>query len=127
MKVTADFAECGVEQLFYAGKVAYNTTGIANGVAVCKAPQKMIITRAVCVVGTAFDAGTTNVLVLGTADDDDAILAAADITEGTAGAYSKQTFVEVAKGDDIKAKYTQTGTDATAGAAEFYLFGVAIP
>ena len=87
----------------------------------------MIITRAVCVVGHAFDAGTTNVLILGTEDDDDAIMAAADITEGTAGTYSKQTFVEVEKGGKIKAKYTQTGTDATAGDAEFYLFGVAIP
>lgn len=127
MKVTADFAECGVEQVFYAGKVAFNTTGIGSGVAICKAPQKMIITRAVCVVGTAFNAGTTNVLILGTEDDDDAILAAADITEGTAGAYSKQTFIEVEKGDEIIAKYTQTGTDATAGDAEFYLFGASIP
>lgn len=122
-----DFGICGVEQLFYAGKIAFNTTGAATGVELKKLPNNAIITRAVAVVGTAFDAGTTNVVTLGTNDDCDNILGSSDITEGTAGTYNKQTFVEVAKGAKIKAKYTQTGTDATAGAADFYVFFVSIP
>ncbi len=39
------------------------------------------MTRFVCNVLTAFNAGTTNVLKLGTADDDDAYMGADYITE----------------------------------------------
>jgi len=128
MKVMAnDLGMCGIEQLFYAGAVAYDTKDVDKGVAICKLPHAAMITRAVAVVKTAFNAGTTNVLVVGTKDDDDAIMAAADITEGTAGTYSKQTFVEMGKGDDVYVKFTQTGTAASAGAAEIYLFAVGIP
>ena len=128
MKVCAnDLGVCGVEQLFYAGKIAFNTTGASSGVELCKIPNNVMITRAVAVVTTAFDAGTTNVLTIGTNDDVDNLLGSSDITEGTTGAYSKQTFVEAAKGAKIKAKYTQTGTAASAGEAEIYIFAVGIP
>lgn len=128
MKVNAnDFGICGVEQLFYAGTVAYDDTDIDKGVALKKLPNNIIITRAVAVVNTAFDAGGTNVLTLGTNDDCDNILGSADITEGTTGAYSKQVFVQAATKAEIKAKYTQTGTDATAGEADIYVFFVSIP
>ncbi len=122
-----DFGVCGVEQVFYAGHVAYNDTDVDKGIVLRKLPAGAIITRAVAVVGTAFDAGTTNVLTLGTNDDCDNILGSSDITEGTAGTYSKQTFVEAAKGAEIKVKYTQTGTAATAGAADIYVFFAAKP
>ncbi len=122
-----DLGVCGIEQLFYAGKVAFDDTDVDDGIVLCKIPENVIITRAVAIVKTAFNAGTTNVLVIGTEDDDDAIMAAADITEGTAGTYSKQTFLEMGKGDDVYVKYTQTGTAATAGAAEVYLFAVGVP
>ena len=128
MKVNAnDFGICGVEQLFYAGTVEFDSTGVSTGIELAKLPNNAIITRAVAKVTTAFDAGTTNVLTVGTNDDVDNILGSSDVTEGTAGAYSKQTFVEAAKGAKIKAKYTQTGTAATAGAAEVYIFFVSIP
>lgn len=121
-----DLGMCGIEQMFYAGTVAFDDKDVDKGIAIFTAPNKLMITRAVAVVTEAFDAGTTNVVVVGTEDDDDAILAAADITEGTEGTYSKQTFVELAKGDKVCAKYTQTGTDATAGAADIYLFAVGV-
>ena len=128
MKVCAnDLGVCGVEQLFYAGKIAFHPTGASSGGELCKIPNNVMITRAVAVVTTAFDAGTTNVLTIGTNDDVDNLLGSSDITEGTTGAYSKQTFVEAAKGAKIKGKYTQTGTAATAGAAEIYIFAVGIP
>ncbi len=128
MKVNAtDFGICGTEQLFYAGSVDFDTTGVSTGVALKELPNNAYITRAVAVVTTAFDAGTTNVLTVGTNDDCDNILGSSDVTEGTAGAYNKQTFVEAAKGAKIKAKYTQTGTAATAGSAEIYIFFVSIP
>ncbi|HDG97977.1 MAG TPA: hypothetical protein ENG73_07395 [Desulfobacterales bacterium] len=69
-------------------------------------------------VQTAFNAGTTNVLVVGTSGDDDAYVAAGDVDETSAGV----TIVS-GKGKSVSAdtevfvKYTQTGTAATAGKA----------
>ena len=128
MKVMAhDLGICGVEQLFYAGRVTFDTDGVDEGVTLCEVPHSAIITRAVAVVKTAFNAGTTNVLTVGTNDDADNVLGSSDVTEGTAGAYSKLLFEEVVKDASIKAKFTQTGTAATAGEAEIYLFVVGTP
>ena len=127
MKVQGnDLGVCGVEQLIFAGQVNYNDTGIDEGKAIFKVPHDVIITRAVAVVKTAFAGATSPALVFGTADDDDAYMAAGDITEGTAGAYSKNLFDEVAADDEIYAKLTGTG-DFTAGVAELYIFAVGIP
>ena len=51
-------------------------------------------------------------LTVGTNDDADNVLGSSDVTEGTAGAYSKLLFLEVAKDASIKAKFAQTGTAA---------------
>ena len=127
MKVQGnDLGVCGVEQLIFAGQVNYNDTGIDEGKAIFKVPHDVIITRAVAVVKTAFAGATSPALVFGTKDDDDAYMAAGDITEGTAGAYSKNLFDEVAADDEIYAKLTGTG-DFTAGVAELYIFAVGIP
>lgn len=129
MKVQAnDLGMCGVGQLFHAGTVKFNTTGIDEGVAICTIPHNAIITRVVAKVKTAFNAGTTNVLTVGTsAANANELLDSSDVTEGTAGAYSKLHFTEVAEKSKIYAKYTQTGTDATAGEADIYIFAVGIP
>jgi len=127
MKVQGnDLGVCGVEQLLHAGTVKYNDTGIGDGKAIFTIPHDCVITRVVAVVETAFAGATSPVLIYGTADDDDAFLAAGDITEGTAGAYTKQLFSEIEKGDKIYAKLTGTGT-FTAGVAELYVFAVGIP
>lgn len=69
----------------------------------------------------AFDAGTTNVLVLGTAGNDDAYLAAGDVAEGTPGASAaKGPFAAEAAAAVLNVKFTQTGTAATAGSARAY-------
>lgn len=128
MKVMGnDLGVCGVEQLFHVADVAFDTEDIDDGIAVFKVPEKAIITRMVAVVEEAFNAATTNVLVVGTEDDDDAYMAAGDITEGTTGTYTKQLFNEVAKGSEIYVKYTQTGAAATNGKASIYAFAVGIP
>lgn len=128
MKVQGmDIGVCGVEQLFYAGEISYNTTGAATGVELIELPAGVIVTRATAVVKTAFNAGTTNVLTVGTNADIDDILGSSDVTEGTAGAYTVNKFVEYNAKKKVKAKYTQTGTDATAGKAEIYLHIVRIP
>lgn len=119
---------CGVEQMIYAGSVKYNDTGIDEGIVVCDLPDNIVVTKAVAVVTTAFNAGTTNVLTVGTNSDCDDLLGSGDITEGTAAAYAGgNKFVKLDAGGKVKAKFTQTGTAATAGAADIYLFVVRIP
>jgi len=118
---------CGVEQMIYAGSVAFDTEDIDKGVELCELPAGIIVTRAVAVVKTAFDAGTTNVLTVGSNDDVNDLLGSDDVTEGTAAAYVVNKFVQYGTAKKIKAKYTQTGTAATAGAADIYLFVVRIP
>ena len=118
---------CGVEQMLYAGSVAFDTEGISDGVELCKLPAGIIVTKAVAVVKEAFNAGTTNVLTVGANDDINDILGTDDVTEGTAAAYSVNKFVQYDAEKTVKAKFTQTGTAATAGAADIYLFVVRIP
>lgn len=122
-----DLGICGIEQLMYAGSVKFDTTGISSGAELCELPKNIIVTKAVAVVGTAFNAGTTNVLTVGTNDNIDNLLGSGDITEDTAAAYSANTFLELNSATKVKAKFTQTGTAATAGAADIYLFVVRIP
>lgn len=116
-----DIGDCGKSQWIKAGSIAFNSEGAATGVKLCDLPFGTLITRAVAVVTTAFNAGTTNVLTIGTNDDVNNLLGADAVTEGTAGAYSANTFVNNDAKKAVKAKYTQTGTDATAGAADIYL------
>ena len=122
-----DLGVCGIEQLMYAGTVAFDTEDVDKGVELCELPAGIVVTKAVAVVTEAFDAGTTNVLTVGANDDVNDIMGSGDITEGTKGAYLVNKFAQYDAAATIKAKYTQTGTDATAGAADIYLFVVRIP
>lgn len=128
MKVMAnDFGMCGIEQLFYAGNINFDTDKASEGVELCKLPANVIITRAVAKVTTAFDAGTTNKISVGTTAEANEIMSDSEITAGTVGDYSKTLFAEAKKGTPIVAKYEGEGTDATAGAAEIYIFAVGVP
>lgn len=127
MKLNAsNFGECGNVQAFYAGSVAFDTTGIGTGVAIFEAPADMIITQVCVDVTAAFNAGTTNVLTVGTNSDVDNICGSSDISESL-GTSAKAVFAKLAKGDKVKVKYTFTGTAASAGAADFYFVGTQIP
>ena len=127
MNLVADnFGECGSVNAFYAKTVKYNDTDIATKEAVFEAPAPMLITQVGVDVTTAFNAGTTNVLTLGTNNDADNICGSSDISESK-GASTKAVFVQLAKGDKVYAKYAQTGTDATAGVADIYFIGTQLP
>ncbi len=107
---------------YIAKAVAYNTTGIsaAGTFLVGVIPAGSMITAHTTVITEVFNAATTNVLTLGTAADDDMFVAAADITEGTLGRYTAMTGVGpfvVTADTPVYARYTQTGTAATTGAA----------
>jgi hypothetical protein len=104
-------------------KVNYNDAGIAAGVGKQWLPKGAIITSTSVHVGTAFNAGTTNVLTVGTnAGNYDNIVAAADADE-TALAITNAikptgtALGPLAADARVFVKYTQTGTAATAGSA----------
>ena len=74
-------------------------------------------------VTTAFNAGTTNVLTVGTAGVDNKFLGASDVTEGTPGVYptgGKGPFAAETAAGAVIAKFVQTGTAATTGSAVVY-------
>lgn len=75
-----------------------------------------------------FNAGTTNNLTLGTADTPEAFAAAAGTVAGTAGFKGNLTGTEtgkpLARNTVVYARYTQSGTAATAGVAIVTLYFV---
>jgi len=108
------------QQVHYLRKsVAFDTPNIGSGVPMGTLPDGAIVVDLIAVVETAFNAGTTNVLVVGTASNDDALIDASGVTEATPAGYRDDTGLGyVASGDtEVLVKYTQTGTAATTGAA----------
>lgn len=106
--------------------VAYNTTGISSGIKVPGLKVKASTTKPVLIrvdvrVGTAFNAATTNVLTLGTSTTATEIVSSSGITEGTASFQANVGALKVTADTDIYVKYTQTGTAASAGAADFFI------
>lgn len=103
--------------------VNYNDAGIATGVAWDNAlPQGAFIVDVLVEVVTVFNAGTTNVLTVGTnAATYNNIVAAGDVNEAAAAVTRVTTGLgrSVAASADVVpfSMYTQTGTAATTGQA----------
>lgn len=103
--------------------VNYNDPGIGSGVAFANwLPKGAFITSVQTEVVTAFNAGTTNVLTVGTnATSYNNIVSSSDVTEGTPGVYSSTGGLgrSLANSADAQvfAMFAQTGTAATAGQA----------
>lgn len=97
-----------------------NTSGTQYKIG--RLPKGATVLRTVVGVTTAFNAATTNVLIVGTAADDDALVAAAGVDESAVAVTSVAPAtlagaVAPSADTDIYVKYTQSGTAATAGAA----------
>lgn len=113
---------------YFRASVAFNTTniGTAGKVPLGTLPAGAIVTGALVKVTEAFNAATTNVLTVGTAADDDAIITATDVDETevdttvTFAAYGYYASVDT----PLFIKYAQTGTAATTGAVTVILFFV---
>jgi hypothetical protein len=112
------------EQLthFIRKTVNYNDTniGTSDKVKVGTLPAGAFIVKTLVRVETAFNAGTTNVLTVGTSGGSDAdIVGASDVTEGSTGTVVVTTGngLSITADTDVFAKYTQTGTVATTGKA----------
>jgi len=100
--------------------VNYNDSGIAGGVQMPAAlPAGARITAIRVYVDTAFNAGTTNNLLIGTTAGGNDVATTSDTAAGTAGYKSVTTGLTktFAADSSIYVAYTQTGTPATAGAA----------
>jgi hypothetical protein len=105
-------------------EVNYNDPGIAAGVVIGRLPANAQVTQALARVRAAFNAGTTNVLTVGTnASSYDNILGTADIAEGAIGnsAAPLANLQEVLSEADVFVKYTQTGAAATQGKAIIHI------
>ena len=113
---------------YFRASVAFSTVniGTAGKVPLGTLPAGAIVTHAIVKVTEAFNAATTNVLTVGTAAAADAVLAAADIDETVV--QTTVTFAaagyKVSVDTPLFVKYAQTGTAATAGAADIILFFV---
>ena len=106
-------------------EIKYNTPGIAEGkkVTTIKAdannPVWLQFTWAVL---TVFNAGTTNVLTVGTnAATADQYVTATNIQENTISSTTQTVRAHVFTDTPIFIKYTQTGTAATAGLAIIHM------
>lgn len=95
-------------------------------VTVVDLPANTLITRVIAEVTAAFNAGTTNVLTVGTDAGASDLLGAGDITEGTTGFYESTTVkaLRLSAAKSIIAKYSYTGTTPTTGKATIYVFFV---
>ena len=105
-------------------EVNYNDPGIASGVVIGRLPANAQVMQALARVRTTFNAGTTNVLTVGTNPANyDNILGTADVAEGSVGtnvaplANLQETLAEA----DVLVKYTQTGIAATQGKAIIHI------
>lgn len=102
--------------------VNFNDTGIASGVAKQTLPAGAIVIGTDVNVTTVFNAGTTNVLVVGLAGVSNNLIAAGDVDESTAALTQNvkptgTALVPLAADSLVKVAYTQTGTAATTGKA----------
>lgn len=81
-------------------------------------PKGAIVSHVSVAITTAFDAGTTNVLLVGTSTDPDHYVDVGDVDETlVSGIYVGDKPEQVVVDTDVYLKYTQTGGAATAGVA----------
>lgn len=113
----------GTQNVHFIGKdVTYATVGIGttDTVKVGTVPAGSMLMPAQVRITTAFNAASTNVLIVGTSSGSDAdIVGASEVQEGSTGVTIVATGCALTFSSDtaIYVKYSQTGTAATAGAA----------
>lgn len=101
---------------------AFDTPGIGTAatVEIGALPAGALVLETIVRVKTAFNAGTTNVIKVGTSADDDEFIEAGDVAEGALGTtFSDRSAGIVMTADtSVYVEYTQTGTAATTGEAD---------
>jgi hypothetical protein len=105
-------------------RVAFNTPGVAGGIPIGAVPAGARLLQVAAYVATAFNAGTTNTVNLGTTAAGSEVMASATIIPGTAGykeAPAASLTTEFLTDTTIYANFVQAGTPATAGAVDFVI------
>ena len=91
-------------------------------------PKGAIVSHVSVAITTAFDAGTTNVFLVGTTADPDHYVDAGDVDETlVSGIYVGDKPEQVTVDTEVFITYTQTGTAATAGGARATIWYVLPP
>ena len=121
LTVTGVISEAGTQKVKTV-EIGYidKNTATATAKELWTLPAGCAILQAIAFVETAFAGSTEDAVILGTTGTADALLAAADITEGTVGIYAKDNVEYAATATKIYATYTRTGT-TTAGKTTFYV------
>lgn len=108
---------------FIRAAINFNDAGIGTSVQIGTLPQYAFIIDDLVEIETVFNAGTTNVLTLGTTVGGSELVAAGDVNEAATGVTAVGRGLGrslTASGDvGVYAKFAQTGTAATAGKAHF--------
>lgn len=110
------------QQVHYIRKdIAHDTPGmeVADTVVVGVLPPGAYVVDTVYTITEAWNSGTSNTLIVGTADDDDEFLTAIDAkaTAGTSARVTTGLGYESSAGDVVYAKITTVGAAPTAGEA----------
>ncbi|MCA8902093.1 MAG: hypothetical protein KDA53_12670 [Hyphomonas sp.] len=115
-------------QVHYMTKsVSYSDAGIGNGGLVKfnnQLPPNAFHTKTIVDVKEAFNAATTNVLTVGTnSTTTNNIVAAGDVNEASAQVFEVAGVgvLDTSTPLDVYVKFTETGTEATAGSADIVL------
>jgi hypothetical protein len=103
--------------------VAFNSVASGTSVSLGAAlPAGAVVLFTSVGIQTVFNAGTTNVLIVGTGSDDDALVAAGGADETAVGVTNVVPatlggIMSASADTELFWKYTQSGTAATTGAA----------
>lgn len=107
------------QPVFIRKQINFDDEDIATGVSMgAQIPADAFVSEILVEIETTFDAGTTNVLEVGTSADDDAFVASGDVDETAAGVTRVTTGLGIVSSNtEPLIKYTQTGSAATQGVA----------
>lgn len=121
---SADIAKVKNNKILKAvsGSIAFDITTPFK-VSLGTIPAGAIIVKTDVNIATAFNAGTTNVLVVGHGASFNEQVAAGDVDETSATLQTKATaLAALSAAKEVFVKYTQTGGAATTGAADVTVY-----
>jgi hypothetical protein len=112
----------GHESQLYS-EVNYNTPGVATGFLIGKIPAFSVVKNVTVSVESTFNAATTNVLTVGTSTTATEWVDATVLSSGaTVDTYATDIGYALTTSDlSVYAKYTQSGTAASAGKAHVWV------
>lgn len=111
------------QQTHYIRRTVTIADGSGTAVYAGTIPRGAIVLGTTCAVTTVFNSGTSDVVIVGTLADDDALVAAAGFSETAVGVTRVAPatlggLLSASADTDIYTKWTGSGTAATTGVVE---------